>query len=116
MDTFNLLRKGTPKSTCELTGRLELKVVDVPPGKLKVRSLLGLAGAVEEHQAVRLVDDKDESPVVDVAIVDAACGAGHPEMLPWLVIFCPFALIRLDWQQSQSTFGLRRTGRRFFGA
>ena len=83
MDTFNLLRAITPQSTCDLTGRLELKVVDVPPGQLKVRSLLGLAGAVEEYQAVRLVDDEDESPVVDAAIVDAACtGAGHGSMLP----------------------------------
>ena len=74
---------GHVQSPRELTGRLELKVVNVTAGKLKVRSLLGLAGAVEEHQAVRLVDDEDESPVVDAAIVDAACtGAGHGSMLP----------------------------------
>ena len=61
---------------CQLTSRLKLKVVNVPPGQLKVRSLLRLAGAMEEQEAVLLVDDEDESTVVDAAIVD---GAGHAD-------------------------------------
>ena len=46
----------------------------MPPGQLVVRSLLLLAGAMEEEESVRLVHDEDESTVVDGAVVD---GAGH---------------------------------------
>ena len=67
------LRLGVAATTCLGCG-LELKVVDVSPGQLKVRPLLLLAGAVQQHQAAALVNDEDESAVVDVAIVD---GAGH---------------------------------------
>lgn len=54
----------------KLTRRLKLKVINVTTGQLKVRSLLRLAGAMEEHQAVLFVHDEDETSVVNVAIVD----------------------------------------------